>query len=87
MRNYDERRWNRYIKGIRRVREDRMEHGGSKFGLACPCFGDEVTHGRGAIFDRFADTPQVCSTCCGNRRQWEGPSRQERRAPTVKDWD
>jgi len=84
-RSYNERRWSRHVKGMRRIRADRAEHGNTPPGwVQCDCFSDDATHGRGATFARFADTPQNCSTCCGNRRQWEGPTLQERRA--VNDW-
>lgn len=78
-RDWAERRWNRYVKGMRRIREDRAQHGNDH---SCACF---ETSGRGAIFARFADHPQLCSSCCGNRRKWEGPTRQERR--TVSDYE
>ena len=86
MRSYEERRHNRKVKGLRRVREDRAQHNGDK---SCPCFADEVLDGRGATFARFADHPAVCSNpfCCGNVRKACGPTRQERRAATVEDWD
>lgn len=86
MRSYDERRHNRKVKGLRRVREDRAQHGAD---TSCPCFADEVTRGRGAEFARFADTPKACSDpfCCGNTRKVYGPTRQERRAATEADWD
>jgi hypothetical protein len=63
----------RYVKGIRRIREDRAEHGSDH---SCPCFRPD-----GRTFDRFADTPAICSgPCCGNPRRWWGtPSIQEQR--------
>jgi len=77
-RNAAWRRHQRYVHGMRRLRQDRAEHGAD---TTCDCFNQDATHGRGAVFDRFADHPQTCSgPCCGNRRRWEGPSRQELRA-------
>lgn len=32
------------------------------------------------MIGRAARTPRHCSSCCGNRRKWEGATRQERRA-------
>ncbi len=85
MRTYDERRHNRYVKGMRRLREDRQQHGASRL---CSCFDADASSGRGAVFDRFADTPQLCSSwCCGNQRKVSGPTRQERRAADIDDWD
>ncbi len=82
-RTYEDRRRNRHYKAMRRIREDRAQHGSSH---DCPCFD---TSGRGIIFDGFADTPTRCSSwCCGNpRRHWGLVTVQEMRAPTTKDWD
>jgi hypothetical protein len=76
-----ERRYNRYIKGMRRIREDRAEHGSD---LGCSCFDPD-----GKVFARFADHPKQCSSwCCGNpRRHYGAVTRQEQRAATTHDWD
>lgn len=81
MRNRGERQFTRQVKGMRRIREDRAQHGNDH---SCPCFGKD-----GRTFSRFADTPTPCSspTCCGNPRKVDGSTMQERRAATVKDWD
>lgn len=70
-----ERRRARYLKGMRRIHEDRAEHGTDR---SCPCF---TANGRGRVFARFADHPKVCSgPCCGNpRRHWREPTVHERR--------
>lgn len=79
-----ERRWFRYVKGMRRLKADRQEH--SSYGTktleeTCACFGQEGTREFGKLFSRFADTPKVCSGyCCGNRRRLEGDSIGELRA-------
>lgn len=79
-RSYPERKHNRYVKGMRRIKEDRAQHGNDH---RCPCF---AANGRGKVFSDFADNPQMCSSCCGNLRKWEGDTRQERRAAKVEDW-
>jgi hypothetical protein len=85
MRNYNERKHNRFVKGMRRLKEDRQEH---TFDKSCPCFSKEAGNGRGAVFARFADYPQTCSSwCCGNQRKVQGPTRQEVRGPKVNDWN
>jgi hypothetical protein len=77
--NRAERRAARYVKGLRRLRVDRAEHGEDH---SCPCFDEDAGRGRGQIFARFADHPTACSGwCCGNPRRWYGErTRQERRA-------
>lgn len=61
------RRHNRYLKGLKRLKEDRNQHGRD---LSCPCFEEQAGHGRGKIFARFADYPQICScNMCGNPRR------------------
>lgn len=56
----------------RRLKEDRNQHYSD---LGCPCW-----HDRRAMA-RFKEQPQACSCYgCGNQRQWEGPTMQERRA-------
>ena len=80
-RPYSERKWNRYTKGMRRIREDRAHHGRDRF---CPCFDQDADHGRGITFSFFADTPTPFSD---NWRDWEGPSREELRAPRITEWD
>lgn len=78
------RRYSRYVKGMRRIKEDRMEHGDSR---VCSCFDPEVDRARGRTFSYFADNPQLCSRwCCGNQRRMYGPTRQEKRAPTAKEF-
>ena len=71
-----ERRWFRYVKGMRRLKQDRMEHspyGQQTLEETCPCFGQPGTKEYGRTFSRFADTPAVCSgPCCGNPRKWYG---------------
>ncbi len=92
-RDFNFRRHQRYVKGIRRLRDDRAKHGGApKFPdatdrLDCECLSEEAGRGVGADFARFADTPTRCSNpfCCGNPRQGYGSqverlTIQERRA-------
>lgn len=81
-----ERRYQRYVKGIRRIREDRAQHGNDH---GCLCFERDAQRGRGEVFAYFADTPTRCSSyCCGNPRKHFGiVTNQEKRAPQVKDWD
>ena len=71
-----ERRWFRYVKGMRRLREDRQEHsptGQETLEEACPCFRPQGTKEFGRIFARFADYPKVCGgICCGNPRRYMG---------------
>jgi hypothetical protein len=70
-RSWDYRHHKRYVKGIKRIREDRAEHGDDH---SCPCFFSDAQKGRGVIFSRFADTPAPCSNpwCCGNSDEpWE----------------
>lgn len=89
-RSYSERRHNRHVKGMRRIKEDRAQHGNDH---SCSCFD---TSGRGRDFARFADYPKVCSNpgCCGNPRRTKGNlsgigrlTRQEIRGPKVDDWE
>lgn len=63
-RSWDYRQYKRYVKGIKRIKIDRAEHGED---TGCPCFCEDATHGRGKEFSRFADTPVSCSNsfCCG----------------------
>jgi hypothetical protein len=80
-RSYDERKHNRHYKGMRRIREDRAQHGNDH---SCLCF---KTNGWGKVFSRFADNPQVCSKeCCGNQRKYEGLTIQEEKGPSINDW-
>jgi hypothetical protein len=78
-----ERRWFRFVKGMRRLREDKQEHkpyGKETLQEVCNCFKPKNSKEYGVIFSRFADTPQRCSCYgCGNRRQYEGPTVQELR--------
>lgn len=57
-RNYDYRQAKRYAKGLKRIREDRAQHGADQH---CPCFEAEVDKGKGKVFDRFATTPKDCN--------------------------
>lgn len=68
---------------MRRIREDRAEHGADH---SCSCFD---TSGRGLTFSQFADNPKMCSGyCCGNPRKWFGElTRQEKKAPRAQDWE
>ena len=75
------RRYDRYVKGMRRIKEDRAQHGEDH---SCPCFD---TSGKGYTFSMFADTPKRCGKSCCKVRNWAGDTRQEKRAPTVKDWE
>lgn len=68
MRTRAERRWQRTVKGWRRLRVDRQEHGTDR---TCACFGDPNPAVWGRTFARFADTPTCCSCyACGNPRWW-----------------
>lgn len=71
-RDYNYRRHKRYVKGIKRIRIDRAEHGNPQNGEhrywgstvggpICECFCEAATHGKGAIFAKFADRPRSCS--------------------------
>ena len=85
MRNRAIRRHNRHTKAMRRIREDVAEHGAD---ISCPCF-DARKKQKGQTFSRFADHPKLCSgPCCGNPRKHFGDvTYQEKRAPSIKDWD
>lgn len=80
------RRFDRYVKGARRLAEDRQEHGEP---TSCGCFEPDALKGRGYTFSVFADRPKLCSGwCCGNPRRHHGNSkagltRQELR---TRDW-
>ncbi len=78
--NRAERQQARFTKGMRRIREDRAQHGSDH---SCPCF---TADGHGAAFARFADYPAICSgSCCGNQRRWYGTrTRQEIRSDWVE---
>ena len=77
-RDYAWRRHQRTVHGLRRLKEDQAQHGSDR---RCPCFAPDAARGRGVVFARFADHPTGCSgSCCGNRRKWDGPTLQERRA-------
>ena len=70
-RSYDYRRYKRYVKGIKRIREDRAQHGDDH---SCECFCPNADKGKGAVFARFADTPKDCGAwMCSNaaRGRWE----------------
>ena len=70
------RRHYRFYKGLRRLKEDRNQHGRD---LSCLCFSEEAGHGRGKLFARFADYPKICSCagCCNPRHSAFG-SRKDR---------
>lgn len=69
MRSRNDRRWFRYVKGMRRLKIDRNQHTGD-FGLECPCFDDDAGKGRGRVFARFADYPKACGCyMCANPRR------------------
>jgi hypothetical protein len=79
-RSYNYRRYQRYIKGMRRLRADRAEHGDAfwvnsrgEAQITCACFEPDAGHGKGAIFARFADYPKDCSCagCDWNTKDWE----------------
>jgi hypothetical protein len=56
----------------RRLKEDRNQHYDD---LDCPCWYDPKA------MARFKEQPQICSCRdCGNQRQFEGETMQERRA-------
>jgi hypothetical protein len=69
-RSWNYRRHKRYVKGIRRIRTDRAEHGDDH---SCECFCPDAQHGKGAVFARFADTPKNCSCwmCSYKWDDWE----------------
>jgi len=75
------RRFKRFVKGMRRIKEDRQQHGNDR---SCLCFSVDAEHGRGKTFARFADTPNPCNcAACRNPRSGKGRERltlQERRA-------
>jgi len=82
MRNQAYRRFKRFVKGMRRIKEDRQQHGNDR---SCECFSVDAEQGKGKTFARFADTPKNCScTMCGSPRKWakgkEALTRQEMRA-------
>ena len=87
-----ERRWFRYVKGMRRLREDRQQH--STFGQqtleeASACFADRSSKEFGRIFARLADYPKVCGGyCCANPRRVMGEvTLQEKKADlSWEDW-
>lgn len=72
MRTRSFRRHNAISKMWRRLRDDQNQHYRDK---GCPCWCP------GKAMARFKEQPKQCSlACCGNRRQYEGPSLQELRA-------
>lgn len=81
-RSWSYRRHTRYIKGIKRLRLDRAEHGGEG-DFPCPCFGEDASHGRGAVFARFADYPKNCQCWMCSSAAW-GPWEEGRFVPTVR---
>lgn len=94
--NYAIRRYNRHVKAMRRLREDRAEHGGydpgpGPFHIVCDCFLMEDKATNGKTYSRFADYPALNRGIDGNPRRVESGkwklTRQERRAPSVSEWD
>ena len=70
-RSYGYRRHTRYVKGIKRIREDRAQHGNDH---SCACFCPSADKGKGAVFARFADYPKHCGCWrCSNAAKgpWE----------------
>lgn len=62
---------------MRRLKEDRNQHYDD---LKCACWTDPKT------MARFKEQPKLCGkSCCANRRQSEGPTIQELRAPGPVD--
>lgn len=57
---------------MRRLKEDRNQHYND---LSCPCWTDMRR------MARFKEQPKLCSKpwCCGNPREYYGPTIQERR--------
>lgn len=62
------RRWNRFVKMTRRLKEDFNQHYND---LECPC------RSKGKVQSQFADTPTPCSCyMCGNpRRHFKGDAK------------
>lgn len=54
-RPYSYRAHKRFVKGMRRIKIDRAEHGGSRW---CECFCSDADKGKGELFDRFANHPK-----------------------------
>jgi len=75
MRNQAFRRHKRLAKAIRRLKEDRAQHGSDR---SCPCFFPD-----GRIFARFADYPRDCS--CWMCSPEHEPTRQELRSLAAMD--
>lgn len=72
MRNRAFRRAKANNKMWRRLKEDRNQHYND---LTCPCWTDRK------VMARFKEQPAVCSCMgCGNQRQYQGDTMQERRA-------
>ena len=73
MRSRDFRRHQASSHMWRRLKEDRNQHYND---LDCPCWTDPKAM---AV---FKEQPKLCSRpwCCGNRRAYDGPTIQERRA-------
>jgi hypothetical protein len=66
-RSYEYRRHKRYIKGIKRVRKDRAQHGNDH---SCECFCPDIDKGKGAVFGRLADTPKDCQHWMCSNAAW-----------------
>ncbi len=85
-----QRRYDRYVKMMRRLREDRATHTSDVKKSDpvdwCPCFLTQDRAWNGKTKSYFADTPKACSGfCCGNPRRMGGQqgsrlTMQERRA-------
>jgi hypothetical protein len=74
--NKGDRQAVRLTKGMRRIHEDRAEHGSDH---SCDCFS---ANGRGKVFARFADYPASCSCMLcsnGTSRRFGFLTVQERR--------
>lgn len=74
MRTRAERRYSRYVKKMRRLRENWAQHAAQRFRdplrEPCPCTYDAKT------MAMFADTPRRCSCwLCGNLRRVYGNRR------------
>lgn len=79
-----ERRRQRYVKGMRRVKDNRQwreTYGRQTLEEAGICFAQDTSKKFRKAFSRLADTPQICSCMmCGNKRRWAGPAHSELRA-------
>jgi len=67
-RDYNFRKAARFKKGIKRLKEDRAEHGSD---TSCQCFCSDAGRGKGKIFARFADYPKHCGCFMCNQKKWD----------------